>query len=178
VKPARYKWFFSLDASLYKEGQIIHGAEYVLLVEDSDDISEDPPGDVYLLDASPDDTFSDYDLPPGKYITTPGEITDLNIAGYRFFENKYVDLYVKLSELGRSNPYGLGLMWATDQENKKLEQGPDVDTPDPADAPFWIPYPPAPVTVPVFPSVYVGMAAAFGAGILAYFVRRRLIDQK
>ena len=30
--------------------------------------------------------------------------------------------------------------------------------------------------VPAFPSVYVGIAAALGAGILAYFVRRRLID--
>jgi len=28
--------------------------------------------------------------------------------------------------------------------------------------------------VPVFPSLYVGIAAAFGAGVLAYFVRRRV----
>jgi hypothetical protein len=33
------------------------------------------------------------------------------------------------------------------------------------------------VGVPVFPNIYVGMAAAVGASILAYFVRRRLIDQ-
>jgi hypothetical protein len=33
------------------------------------------------------------------------------------------------------------------------------------------------VGVPVFPSVYIGIAAALGAGVLAYFVRRRLIQQ-
>jgi VCBS repeat-containing protein len=32
--------------------------------------------------------------------------------------------------------------------------------------------------VPVFPSVYVGIAAALGTGVVAYFVRRRLVDQK
>jgi uncharacterized repeat protein (TIGR01451 family) len=32
--------------------------------------------------------------------------------------------------------------------------------------------------VPAFPSVYVGVAAALGAGILAYFACRRLVDQK
>jgi hypothetical protein len=31
--------------------------------------------------------------------------------------------------------------------------------------------------VPVFPSVYIGIAAALGAGALAYYVRRRLIQQ-
>lgn len=32
--------------------------------------------------------------------------------------------------------------------------------------------------VPVFPSVYVGIGAALGAGILAFFVRRRVIHQR
>jgi hypothetical protein len=32
--------------------------------------------------------------------------------------------------------------------------------------------------VPVFPNIYVGIAAAVGAGILAYFVRRKLIYQR
>jgi hypothetical protein len=31
--------------------------------------------------------------------------------------------------------------------------------------------------VPVFPNVYIGIAAALGAGVLAYFVRRRLVRQ-
>jgi len=31
--------------------------------------------------------------------------------------------------------------------------------------------------VPVFPSVYIGIAAALGAGVLAYFLRRRLVQQ-
>lgn len=38
--------------------------------------------------------------------------------------------------------------------------------------------PPPPPSVAVFPNIYVGIAAALGAGILAYFVRRRLADQK
>jgi len=31
--------------------------------------------------------------------------------------------------------------------------------------------------VPVFPNIYIGIAAALGAGVLAYFVRRRLLRQ-
>ena len=31
-------------------------------------------------------------------------------------------------------------------------------------------------TAPVFPNVYVGIGAAFGAVILAYFIRRRLLQ--
>ena len=41
--------------------------------------------------------------------------------------------------------------------------------------------PPAPVTgtgVPVFPSLYVGIAAALAAGIIAYIIRKRLLRQK
>jgi hypothetical protein len=40
---------------------------------------------------------------------------------------------------------------------------------------------PAPVVatgVPVFPSTYVGLAAALGAGVLAYVLRRRVLGQK
>jgi len=32
--------------------------------------------------------------------------------------------------------------------------------------------------VPVFPNIYIGIAAVLGAGVLAYFVRRRLIYQR
>ena len=32
--------------------------------------------------------------------------------------------------------------------------------------------------VPAFPNVYVGIAAAFGAVVLAYFIRRRMIAQE
>jgi hypothetical protein len=44
---------------------------------------------------------------------------------------------------------------------------------------WWIGDPPAPGGggVPVFPNIYIGIAAALGAGVLAYFVRRRLIHQ-
>ena len=31
--------------------------------------------------------------------------------------------------------------------------------------------------VPVFPNIYIGIAAVLGAGVLAYFVRRRLVQQ-
>jgi hypothetical protein len=31
---------------------------------------------------------------------------------------------------------------------------------------------------PVFPSVYIGIAAAMGAGIMAYFIHRRMASQK
>lgn len=33
-------------------------------------------------------------------------------------------------------------------------------------------------SAPVFPSIYIGIGAALGAGIVAYMVRRRLISQK
>jgi Leucine-rich repeat (LRR) protein len=36
----------------------------------------------------------------------------------------------------------------------------------------WVP------SVPVFPSVYIGIGAALGVGILAYFVRRKLVHQE
>jgi hypothetical protein len=32
--------------------------------------------------------------------------------------------------------------------------------------------------VPVFPNIYIGIAAALGAGVLAYFARKRIIHQE
>ncbi|MCJ7522817.1 MAG: hypothetical protein MUP21_11490, partial [Dehalococcoidia bacterium] len=32
-------------------------------------------------------------------------------------------------------------------------------------------------SVPVFPNIYIGMAAAFGAGVIAYLIRKRVIGQ-
>ena len=32
--------------------------------------------------------------------------------------------------------------------------------------------------VPAFPNIYIGIAAAFGAGFLAFFLRRRLLHQE
>ena len=108
----------------------------VLFVED--DNPDDGTGEVYLLDAHGNDQYSEYE--PKIYQTTPGPSTDSNIAGYRF-DGNCVDLYVRLSELkvdgvGRSNPSGIGLTWATDQENNNLEQGPKTDTTDTADIPI------------------------------------------
>jgi len=34
------------------------------------------------------------------------------------------------------------------------------------------------VSVPAFPNIYIGIAAALAAGLLAYFVRRRLVKQE
>jgi len=65
-----------------------------------------------------------------------------------------------------------------------LLEGPPVLTDDPTtppdDDPTDEPLGPkkAPSRVPTFPSVYLGIAAALGAGILAYSIRRRLVDQK
>ncbi len=62
----------------------------------------------------------------------------------------------------------------------------DVDQPDPHaddnyDIAEFFTQAPAPVAasgVPVFPSMYVGLAAALGAGVLAYLLRRRVLGRK
>jgi hypothetical protein len=46
----------------------------------------------------------------------------------------------------------------------------------------WVPgggggYVPGGGGVPIFPNIYIGIAAALGAGIMAFFIRRRLVRQ-
>ncbi|MEA1965036.1 MAG: hypothetical protein U9O41_07930 [Candidatus Aerophobetes bacterium] len=137
--PSRYKWFFDLGVgdNLYISGNNILGTEYLLFVEDT---NNDGTGEVYLLDAHGYDRFREYE--PNIYKTNPGPITDPTIAGYRF-DGNCVDLYIKLSELkvdgvGRSNPSGINLTWATDQENPNLEQAPITDRANTSDVPIHI----------------------------------------
>jgi len=73
--------------------------------------------------------------------------------------------------------YNQGLFTSNEAPDEPTD---DLDT-DPADdstdTPLG-PRGPARRGVPAFPNVYVVIAAALGAGILAYFVRRRLLDQE
>jgi hypothetical protein len=180
---ARYKWLIDVGVApnLYMPDHNILGSEYILFVED--DNPEDGTGEVYLLPASPDDSYGDYE--PGLYKAPPyGPVSDNTIAGYRFDtdgSNYYVDMYVKLSALGQSDAYGISLWWATDQENPNLEQGPTTDVADAADAPFTItsPHPgPTPRAAAAYPGIYIGMGSALGVGVLAYLTRRRVARQQ
>lgn len=184
-RDARYKWLINVGVApnLYMPDSQILGSEYILFVED--DNPEDGTGEVYLLPAippeSPDDRYNDYE--PKVYKNDPpyGPVSSSTTAGYRFEidgSNYYVDMYVKLSALGKSNPYGISLWWATDQENNNLEQGPTTDASDAADAPFTIRRTSSPTTVPVSPTWYIGIAAALGAGVLAYLLRRRVLGRR
>jgi hypothetical protein len=171
----RYKWLIDtgIGSNLYTaDTNIIRGAEFILFVEDSDP-RNDGIGEVYLLDAHGDDTFAEYETPADRYKDAPpyGPVTDPTIAGYRI-DGNCIDLYVKISALGRSDPYGVNVWWATCQENQNLEQGPTTDTADIGDMPFEIPYPPS---TPVLPDIYIGITAAFGTALLGYMLRRRLI---
>ena len=138
--PARYKWFIDLGVgdNLSISGNNIFGAEYLLFVEDSKD---DGMGKAYLLaDTDSDGRFSEYE--PNKYVMNPGP-TNSSIAGYRF-DGNCVDLYLKLSALNTSDPWGINLAWASDQENQNLEQAPNSDSIDASDVPIHL----APVLTP------------------------------
>jgi uncharacterized repeat protein (TIGR01451 family) len=70
-----------------------------------------------------------------------------------------------------STSFNTASVTASDQPD--LDPAGDTSTAGftPREAPAWS----APRGVPPFPSIYAGIGAAIGAGILAYFVRRRLI---
>jgi uncharacterized repeat protein (TIGR01451 family) len=123
---SRFKWFFDLGQGnpLSISGGSVVGAEYMLFVEDT---GGDGAIEVYLLNAGGDESFSEYE--PTVYQTTPGPVTNTTIAGYRI-DGWCVDMYIKLSALGVSSPYGISLLWATDQQNPNLEQMPTTDKPD------------------------------------------------
>ena len=139
-KGARFKWLIDvgIGSNLYWSGSNILGSDYILMVEDSDN---DGGRDVYLLEANcppcttPYDRYGYYE--PGVYEATPGPIVDPTIAGYRTTGN-FVDLYIKFTEMGISGPSNLSLIWATDQENPNLEQGPTLDSMDQSDTPFHV----------------------------------------
>jgi uncharacterized repeat protein (TIGR01451 family) len=131
---ARFKWLIDtgIGPTLYWSGSNMLGSEYALFVEDSDN---DGGRDVYLLDAQGDDRYSQYE--PYDYKTDPGPILDPTVAGYRLDGNS-VDLYVSLNALGVDSAADVELMWATDQENRNLEQGPTLDSTDVRDTPLFV----------------------------------------
>jgi len=128
----RFKWLIDvgIGSNMYFSGQNILGSEYILMVEDSDN---DGGRDVYLLDAQGNDNYMQYE--PSIYKTNPGPETNLAIAGFRTTGN-FVDLYVSFSALGGADESDVSLVWATDQENPNLEQGPIVDSLDFSDTPI------------------------------------------
>lgn len=95
--PARYKWFIDVgsDLNLYQSGGNILGTDYLLFMEDS---NNDGSGEIYLLPASPNDRFSDYEPWDGTNATP---ITDADIADYRITGN-YIDVYIPFSEIGKT----------------------------------------------------------------------------
>jgi len=130
---ARFKWFIDLDCNAYITGQTIFEGEYLFFVEDFDNntISDDGVGDIFFLtDTNNDGCFSEWENP---YTYYSGLITDSNIAGYRIMGNS-IDLYLDLNNIG--NPSQTCFVWATDQENPNLDQGPTTDRPDIALGPF------------------------------------------
>jgi hypothetical protein len=133
---SRYKWFIDFDDNAYYSGHNILEGEWLLFVEDYDDFvtgnDGDGIGDVFLLeDTDYDGDFSEWESPPDYY--SAGLVTDPNIAGYRIIDNK-TDLYVNLSHINA--PCETSLVWATDQENPNLEQGPTLDMVDSGDIPL------------------------------------------
>jgi len=128
-REGRFKWFIDIDFNAYFSGQNIHEGDYLLFVEDTED---DANGDVYFLtDIDNDGMFSEWESPPSYY--SGGLITDTSIAGYRITGNN-VDLYINLLNIG--SPDQTSFVWATDQENPNLEQGPTTDTTDTSDIPL------------------------------------------
>jgi uncharacterized repeat protein (TIGR01451 family) len=128
---SRFKWFFDtgVGSNLHFSGQNILGTEFLLFVEDWDNVGG---GEIYLLAASPDDRFGAYE--PSTYRTNPGQAATSD-AGYQLSGN-YVDMYVRLGALGVPDLTHLSLTSATDQENPNLEQGPILDSADAGDTPI------------------------------------------
>jgi uncharacterized repeat protein (TIGR01451 family) len=122
----RYKWFIDLDYNGHFSGQNIVDGEFLLFVEDFDNnsVNDDGIGDVFLLeDLDSNGEFDEWEVPPNYY--SNGLVLDPNIAGYRILGN-CVDLYVNLANIG--NPTESCFLWATDQENANLNQGPTLDS--------------------------------------------------
>jgi len=89
---------------------------------------------VYLLDAQGNDNYMQYE--PFIYKTNPGPANPAD-AGYNLPGiGNFVDLYVSFSALGVTNASHMSLVWATDQENPNLEQGPIVDSLDRGETPI------------------------------------------
>jgi uncharacterized repeat protein (TIGR01451 family) len=130
---ARFKWLIDvgLGSNMYWQGQNILGSDYMVFVEDSDNNGS---LEVYLLDAQGNDYYMQYE--PAIYKTNPGPANPAD-AGYNLpGTGNYVDLYVRITALGVPDASHLSLVWATDQENPNLEQGPIVDSIDTGNTPI------------------------------------------
>ncbi len=195
----RYKWLIDTGTppNIYDYDNRLYGSEYILLIEDGIAPYGNEDGEVYVLMETnplnqyphPDnyDPYHDYEQMQSGMRVYQWDPVDPTVdpieATYRFWPedgNIYVDMKVKLSELGQTDPYSLSVWWATDQMNNNLEQSPDVDFGDTADWPITLSRPTGLSLrgVPAFPSIHIGIAAALGVGILVYFMRRRLVSHK
>lgn len=91
------------------------------------------------------------------------------------------DEWVDYATVFTTNPYS-GDPWTWDEVNS-LEAGVRLRTSDTGPESqvdhVWVVINYGLATqVPVFPSIYIGIAAVLGTGILAYFMRRRLVSHK
>jgi len=97
TSPARYKWFLDtgLGLNLYRTGGSILGTDFLLFVEDS---NNDGSGEIYLVPANGNDTFSQYE-PWNNTNLSP--ITNPAVASYRITGN-YIDMWVAFSAIGKT----------------------------------------------------------------------------
>jgi len=97
TSPSRYKWFLDvgLGLNLYQSGGSILGTDYLLFVEDS---NNDGTGEIYLLPANGNDSFSQYE--PWNS-TNVAPITDPNVASFRITGN-YIDMWVAFGAMGKT----------------------------------------------------------------------------
>jgi len=128
---ARFKWFIDrgLGSNLYFSGGNILGTDYLLFVEDTDNNGS---GEVYLLPANGNDSFSQYE-PWNTTGVTP--IVNPAIASYRIIGNN-IDVWIAFSQLGVASPNHMSLAWATDQEDPGLESAPNLDSTDGTETPI------------------------------------------
>ncbi len=121
---ARYKVFIDLDCphNMVRQGGMVYEAEFILLIEDTDN---DHVGDIYLVsDVDNDGDYSEYSPWTSMH---PQKIIDTNIAGYRII-NKNIDLYIALDTLGDTSC--LFFTWATDNEDPTVDQTSEIDRSD------------------------------------------------
>jgi uncharacterized repeat protein (TIGR01451 family) len=101
------------------------------------------------------------------------------LAGGQATETVTITFQVTVNDplpAGVTHVYNQGLFLSNEAPPEPTD---DPDTPliedDPTGTPIEGPGPPS--GVPVLPGIHFAIAAALGAGILAYLVRRRLVDQ-
>ncbi len=128
---ARFKWFIDVGfgSNIHRSGGNILGTDYLLFVEDSDN---NGTGDVYLLPANGNDTFSQYE----PWNNTNVSAITAPDASYRITAN-YIDVWISFGRLPpATSPTHMSLAWATDQEDPGLESAPNLDSVDTAQTPI------------------------------------------